>query len=109
MVCVNTGCALTGVHVKKGFEDVFRAHKSQHFSKYLVTVMCAVCISRCPGMDLTHTDWGERTKISFKEQEKVREEDGVGGKHTNHSDRDSLPTVAHSIQYSWKCDTFPLQ
>lgn len=32
-----------------------------------------------------------------------------GGKNTNHIDRDSLPTVAHSIQYSWKCDTFPLQ
>ena len=25
---------------------------------------------------------------------------------TNHNDRDRLPTVAHSIQYSWKCDTF---
>lgn len=31
------------------------------------------------------------------------------GKHTNHNDRDSLPTVAHSIQYSWKCVTFSMQ
>lgn len=31
-----------------------------------------------------------------------------GDKNTNHNDRDSLPAVAHSIQYSWKCDTFLL-
>lgn len=71
-------------------------------------------------MDLTHTDGGEMTEICFKEcaagaGEKVtvqmEEEQRVGGgdKNTNHNDRDSLPTVAHSIQYSWKYDTFPLQ
>lgn len=32
-----------------------------------------------------------------------------GDKNTNHNDRNSLPSEAHSIQYSWKCDTFPLQ
>lgn len=32
-----------------------------------------------------------------------------GDENTNHNDRDSLPTVAHSIHYAWKCDTFPPQ
>lgn len=38
----------------------------------------------CPGMDLTHTDRGERTQICFKEHAagvggEVTEEDGGGG------------------------------
>lgn len=69
---------------------------------------------QCLPRDGSHPHrWEENTEIRFKEcaagwREGYRRSRG-GDKSTNHNDRDSLPTVAYSIQYSWKCDTFPLQ
>lgn len=43
------------------------------------------------------------------EQSEDEGSSGEAGKHTNHCVRGGLPTVAHPIQYSWKCDTLRLQ
>ena len=53
-----------------------------------------------------HKQRGEGRACSLRKL-KSKWKGGRVGKHTNHNDRDSLPTVAHSIRYSWKCVTFP--
>lgn len=82
--------------------------------------MRAVCISRCPGLPKDGSQphrqggvgrggWQKSVLRSVQRENSPSGRGGWrrwGGKHTNHSDRDGLPTVAPSIQYSWKCDTF---
>lgn len=79
-----------------------------------VLLLLTSCEDACCLQDLTSVrygthphSWGRQLSVVQDRGSQSGWERSTGDRNTNH--RDSLPTVADSIQYSWKCDTFPLQ